>query len=1197
MCLGHGEFVGVPTDETIYLNGTPIKGANGSVNFTGVRWEFRSGTQTQEPINAFPAVETETAINAECKYNAPVTRALSNLQLTACRVRLGFPRMTFTNDQGDTGGTKVTYKIELSTDGGTWSTVVDGICEGKTTTLYQRQHRIELPKATRTGWQIRVTRTTPDSTSQMRVDAFNFEVLTEVIDVKLRYPGLALLYLEFDAKQFPNGIPKVSVKIKGQKCWIPNNYDPVTRTYSGVWGGVLVRAWTDNPAWHAYETLVNSDWGLGSRVPAALAEKSKWELYRIAQFADQQVPDGSGTAGKTEPRMLSNIYMQAQNSAFNVLRDIVAIFNGNTCWAGDRVLFSADMPRDAKRVVNNTNVANGRFEYSFGDQKQRHSSAIVQYDDPQNHYTTQPAPVQVPGLVSRYGVNPVTMTAIGCTRASEAQRRGYFALYTNMDDMICNFNVGRDGLVYRAGDVIKVADTFLSGRRDAGGRVVSVSIDGNGVLIILDRVPMGDVSNNTVIYFNDTDGVMQPYYLGAIGDAGRIRLRKHPNGPAVAVGNFPEQATWVVEVPNLKAQLFSVLGVSFNDDGTYSVASVKYNPSKQAAIDTGARLDQLPVTEIPPGWLGIPQNVKIAIEERVVQGQRVQGMRISYDAVPGAESYVIQWRKDSGDWANAGTTATLGLDVPAVYTGTYVARVRAVNSWGVSSVWATSPPVQFTGRTGEPEKLASITTTPLIGGVRVSWGFGVDTSADTAYTELQFRPVGSSEVNPLFNVPYPSTAFDHLGLAPAVYFQYRGRIVDKSGFTSAWSDWVDGNSATDIGEYIDTIENDFLASPEGERLMEKLDFTGNAILENALANHADVQRRLVAEGNNQAQILEVRTVITNQQETTASLEQQVSAQRDIIDTQGQAIGQVGAAVNQRMLATVSYNGNASAMYSVNAGVIYKGSYYDAGMVLGVTVNNGVAKSRIGFKADQFIITNPNGGNVTTPFVIDGNNTYIDSAYIKNGTINSAKIVDELRSANYHWEPDQSKLIGWAINSQTGNAVFAQVTVRGNVMADAGYFSAELRAGSGYMDNITIGANCNILGKLSVTNIEGVVTTGCPVEFTGYGNSARYIKFSGNPLIPMRIYGTVFIKKAGGYGGMRFNNTGGDYLPETIFYGGDNNSTRNRIYTVNFDVVMQPNQTCYWQLHAGAGQSNEQTTFTGFATAVPVSGMLVQQTNP
>jgi predicted phage tail protein len=107
----------------------------------------------------------------------------------------------------------------------------------KLSSLYELTHRINLTKAS-TGWQIRVVRDTDDSTSQMLQNKTQVQAITEVIDARLRYPHTALLYVSFNAKSF-NNIPKISCKPKGRIIRIPSNYDPIARTYSGMWTGRL----------------------------------------------------------------------------------------------------------------------------------------------------------------------------------------------------------------------------------------------------------------------------------------------------------------------------------------------------------------------------------------------------------------------------------------------------------------------------------------------------------------------------------------------------------------------------------------------------------------------------------------------------------------------------------------------------------------------------------------------------------------------------------------------------------------------------------------------------------------------------------------------------------------------------------------------------------------------------------------------
>jgi predicted phage tail protein len=291
LALGEGEWAGGLDGTNIYLDGTPLTNEDGSSNFEGVSWEFRPGTQSQEYIKGVPAVENEITIGTELKSSAPWVRAVNNTQLSAVRLRFGWPALQQQKDNGDVNGYKIEYAIDVATDGGAYREVLKSAVDGKTTTLYERSHRIDLPKAT-TGWQLRVRRLTANANSSRIADTMNVEAYTEVIDAKLRYPNTALLYVEFNAKQFQN-IPKVTCRPKMMIVRVPDNYDPVTRQYSGMSGRAGFKwAWTDNPAWVFYDILISDRYGLGQRIDSTQVDES--ELYRIAQYCDQLVPDGRG---------------------------------------------------------------------------------------------------------------------------------------------------------------------------------------------------------------------------------------------------------------------------------------------------------------------------------------------------------------------------------------------------------------------------------------------------------------------------------------------------------------------------------------------------------------------------------------------------------------------------------------------------------------------------------------------------------------------------------------------------------------------------------------------------------------------------------------------------------------------------------------------------------------------------------------
>ncbi|MGQ7139764.1 host specificity protein J, partial [Escherichia sp. SS-MK2] len=568
------EFSGQLTGKDIYLDGTAIENADGSQNFSGVTWEFRPGTQAQKYIQGIPGTENEISVGTEVSSATAWTRTFTNTQLSAVRVRLKWPSLFQQEDDGDLVGYSIKYAIDLQTDGGAWQTVLNTSVTGKTTSGYERSHRIDLPQAGST-WTLRLRKITADANSAKIGDTMTLQSFTEVIDAKLRYPNTALLYIEFDSSQFNGSIPQISCEPRGRVIRVPDTYDPETRTYSGTWTGAFKWAWTDNPAWIFYDLVVTERFGLGDRLTAANIDK--WTLYQVAQYCDQMVPDGKGGSG-TEPRYTCNVYVQERNDAYTVLRDFAAIFRGMTYWGGDQIVALADMPRDVDYVYTRANVIDGRFTYASSTTKTRYTTALVSWSDPSNAYADAMEPVFEQELVARYGFNQLEMTAIGCTRQSEANRKGRWGILTNNKDRVVSFDVGLDGNIPQPGYIIAVADEMLSGRV-MGGRISAV----NGRVITLDRKPDAVAGGRLI--------------LNLPSGASQSRTIQSVNGNAVTVttaySETPQtEAVWVVESDELYAQQYRVVTVTDNNDGTYSIAGAWHDPDKYPRIDTGAIIDQ-----------------------------------------------------------------------------------------------------------------------------------------------------------------------------------------------------------------------------------------------------------------------------------------------------------------------------------------------------------------------------------------------------------------------------------------------------------------------------------------------------------------------------------------------------------------------------------------------------------------------------
>ncbi|ENY3728271.1 host specificity protein J [Enterobacter kobei] len=824
VALGEGEFAGQLTAKDIYLDGTALENADGSQNFSGVTWEFRAGTQAQKYIQGIPGTENEISVGTEVTSVTAWTRTFTNTQLSAVRLRLKWPSLFKQEDDGDLVGYSVNYAIDLQTDGGTWQTVLNTSVTGKTTSGYERSHRIDLPQAGST-WTIRLRKITSDANSAKIGDTMMLQSFTEVIDAKLRYPNTALLYIEFDSSQFNGSIPQISCEPRGRVIRVPDTYDPETRTYSGTWAGTFKWAWTDNPAWIFYDLVVSDRFGLGDRLTTANIDK--WTLYQVAQYCDQMVPDGKGGSG-TEPRYTCNVYIQERNDAYTVLRDFAAIFRGMTYWGDDQIVALADMPRDVDFTYTHANVIDGRFTYSSSTTRNRYTNALVSWSDPDNAYSDAMEPVFEQALVARYGFNQLEITAIGCTRQSEANRKGRWGILTNNKDRVVTFNVGEDGNIPQPGYVIAVADRNLSGL-DLGGRISAV----NGRVLTLDRAPDASAADRMIV--NLPSGISQSRTIQSIS-GNKVTVTTAYSETPVA------EAVWVIESGELYAQQYRVITVTDNNDGTFTIVGANHDPDKFDRIDTGAIIDQRPVSVIPPGNQTPPANIVISSFSVVQQNISVETMRVSWDQAQNAIAYEAQWRRNEGNWVNVPRSSTTSFDVPGIYAGRYLVRVRAINAAEISSGWGYSEEKTLTGKVGNPPKpVGFIASENVVFGIELNWGFPANTD-DTLKTEIQYSLTGTEDDAILLaDVPYPQRKYQQMGLKAGQIFWYRAQLVDRSGNESGYTEWVRGQASIDVSDITDVILEEIKDSDTFKDLIESAVDTNEKIagMADEIKNHAD----------------------------------------------------------------------------------------------------------------------------------------------------------------------------------------------------------------------------------------------------------------------------------------------------------------------------------------------------------------------
>lgn len=1062
LAVSDGEVVNDFSMKQLHFGGVPVQNDDGTFNYEGVIAEFRPGTQTQDYIQGFSESSAEFQVARDVTHNTPYTLTVSNKNLSAIRFRLLWPRVLTQKDNGDMVGSVVEYKIEMAVDGASYQTYLTGKIDGKNTTGgYDRSIRVNLPQDFTSQVLIRVSRITPDADGVKVVDAFQVQSYAEVIDAKFRYPLTAMLYVEFDSDLFQNQIPTISLKKKWKIIQVPSNYDPVNRTYAGTWDGTFKWAWSNNPAWVLYDLIMNQRYGLDQRELGIPVDK--WSLYEVSQYCDELVPDNRGGM---EPRYLMDMVVQSQVEAFQLVRDVCSAFRGMTFYNGESLSIIVDKPRDPVYLFTADNVVDGVFVRTFPSEKTMYTSCNVMFDDAENQYEQDVEPVFNADAAMRFGHNPTSITAIGCTRRTEANRRGRWILQTNLSATTVSFSTGLEGMIPSCGDVIYVADPHWQSAFNLvlSGRIMEVT--GTQVFLAF----RCDAKAGDTLILNTDDGKPVRRTISSVSADGKTLTLNVGYNFDVA-----PDSVFLIESDQLAAEQYVVTRIekgSDDDEFTFAITATQYNPNKYDAIDNGVITDDRPTSVVDPDSMGAPENVSISSFSRIVQGMSVETMVIGWSAVQYAKIYEVQWRKDGGNWNNVPRTATTQVDIEGIYAGEYQARVRCISGGNIASPWSALAIAALTGKVGAPKGPINLFASDNeIFGIRVKWAMP-EGAEDTAYIELYQSQSGTDQDASLLTlIPYPAAEYWH-SILPAGYVNwYKARSVDRIGNVSPWTDYARGMSSTDVNAITDVILDEILDSDAMKELQEsaqdsaaKLNEYANSIIQNALANDGDVRIMRKENGKRKAEIKHAEVLIANETEARVQQVNQISAEfnenlnagltqvNEALANETEArvtsedalsarIGENSAALDQKLDSWADVNGVGS-MYTMKLGLKYNGQEYNSGMALQLTAQGNNVVSQVLFIADRFaIIRNAESGAYTLPFVVQNDQVFMNNALIQDGSITNAKIGNVIQSNNYIAGQQ-----GWMIN-KNGGSEFQNTTVRGTIYATDGVFKGTVQAES------------------------------------------------------------------------------------------------------------------------------------------------------
>lgn len=695
--LCEGEIEGIENgNRGIYLDGTPVQSAGGINNFTGYTIATRNGTQAQAYISNLAGTESETGVNVEVVTATPVVRTITDSDVDRVRVTLSIPALQIIEDDGDIVGNEVQIQLQVQYNGGGYTTVIDDIIKGKTSSGYKRDYMIALSGAFPVD--IKFVRVTADSTSVKNQNETYWYSYTEIIDEKLRYPNSALAYLRFDSRQF-SSIPSRKYLVRGLKIQLPSNATVDTTTYlgrvtyAGVWDGTFGAAqWCNDPAWCLWDLLTNTRYG--ASIPASSLDK--YDFYSISQYCNQLVSNGRGGQ---EPRFSCNLLINSRDEVYNVIQEMTSLFRGIAYYGAGSLVLQQDKPTDSQYLLGPSNVIDGIFVYSGTSQKARHTTATVAWQSYDTLGEVEYEYVEDADAVAKFGIINKDIKALGCYSQGQAHRAGKWALLSeqNLTETV-TFSISIDsGIILRPGMVIDIADPMKAGTRRSGrissATTTSITVDSSSDLSVT-------LANNPTISVLMPSGLIETKTITSI------------SGTIISINGAFSQApnpnsVWLIQTTDIESQQFRVLNVAESEDGIYGVTALAYNSSIYNAIESDVELtprDISNLTEAPAAPTGIT-----GTEYLYQDGPGVfSGFSLSWGGdINRVTEYRLKYRINNNNWIEI-TTGTPAAKILNTHPGLLQVEIQAYNYLNKGSSIASA---QFTllGKTALPGNVQNLT--------------------------------------------------------------------------------------------------------------------------------------------------------------------------------------------------------------------------------------------------------------------------------------------------------------------------------------------------------------------------------------------------------------------------------------------------------------------------------------------------------
>ncbi|ECQ1025709.1 DUF1983 domain-containing protein [Salmonella enterica subsp. diarizonae] len=1007
--------------QSILVNNTPLVDADGNYNVHGVTVVYRVGEHPQTALEGFEDSGAETLMGVELKHDSPITRTITSKEIDRLRFTFGVQSLVESNDKGDQNESSVNMQIQFQING-VWQLVKDIYIHGKTTTQFLASVAVSnLPPR---PFNMRMVRITDDSTTSMLQNKTLWSSYTEIIDIRQTYPNTAVVGLQVDAEQFGSQQVTVNFHLEGRVLLVPSNYEPVSRTYAGLWDGTFKPAYTNNPAWCVLDLLTHPRYGMGQRI--GISDVDKWALYAIAQYCDQMVPDGFGGM---EPRMRCNAWLTTQRKAHDVLADFCSLMRCMPVWNGQKMTFVQDRPADKVWTYTNSNVVGGQFKYSFSALKERHNAVEVRYVDPMNGWKTSTELVEDHAAQVRYGRNVLKMDAFGCTSRGQAHRMGLWAIQTELlETQTVDFSVGAEGLRHTVGDVFQIHDNDYAGA-SIGGRIVAVDVAAQ--TLTLDREVEIPERGSATLSIVGSDGL--PVIMTVIS---------HPEPDKITVNVLPEGITaggvWGLKLSTLRSRLFRCVVIREGEGGTYGITAVQHVPEKEAIVDNGAHFDLLSGTlngVTPPAVQHLA--VDTSADSSLYQAKAtwdtprvIKGVRFILRLTVGAGT-----EEDPTRLVTTATTSENEYIFHELPYGHYTLTVSAINGYGQQGDPAS---VEFDIDLPEPPDFIEITPAYFsltiaprqkVYHPEVSFEFWFSEkqllSADQVLAEGQYLGRGSMWIKDglvLLGTDYWFYVRSVNLVGKSAFAEASGQVKsDAEGFLELMKGRITANLLN--REFLSTIENDTvrrefeaalrISETNVQQQLETLKSTVNV----SVAAELETIKRTAANEHN-AVALQMSTLQTQiSTDITSRIEALQRASSTAEGSLTEKLTQLNATVNGQG-ATVQEISRAQAMLNDTVAALksFRVQYQANGKaaIAGIQLSATAVQSEILMMADRIALLNPYNGSVTLPFVVQNGQVILADTFVKSLNINDRFVVDTAGNVQIR---DSARNTGLSLNNR------------------------------------------------------------------------------------------------------------------------------------------------------------------------------------